>query len=263
MRIPLFQKSKKSKVKRSLATFMSQHFNDKEGWMFNEDDLELLIDLVQYIRPEHPNRTVLVDLTEFLTFLDHNPNFRKELAVYLKQILHQKKFNLTITDAGILQDVDFLYEVRRRLYAKILPNQPQRDKLEFVLNQVFYLSSDIVWVKKIPFEQLQKLFQMLEFGSIYESVEPFSALSELMNAMTLITQRIGGRAMETDVLKMVPEYDGIESPFTAFEKELLMIEERIKTETPHFLTSDDISYKQLLVFHKQCEEFIDNAFKNS
>ena len=140
MRIPLFQKSKKSKVKRSLATFMSQHFNDKEGWMFNEDDLELLIDLVQYIRPEHPNRTVLVDLTEFLTFLDHNPNFRKELAVYLKQILHQKKFNLTITDAGILQDVDFLYEVRRRLYAKILPNQPQRDKLEFVLNQVFYLT---------------------------------------------------------------------------------------------------------------------------
>ena len=263
MRIPLFQKSKKSKVKRSLATFMSQHFNDKDGWMFNEDDLELLIDLVQYIRPEHPNRTVLVDLTEFLTFLDHNPNFRKELAVYLKQILHQKKFNLTITDAGILQDVDFLYEVRRRLYAKILPNQPQRDKLEFVLNQVFYLSSDIVWVKKIPFEQLQKLFQMLEFGSIYESVEPFSALSELMNAMTLITQRIGGRAMETDVLKMVPEYDGIESPFTAFEKELLMIEERIKTETPHFLTSDDISYKQLLIFHKQCEEFVDKAFKNS
>ena len=63
MRIPLFQKSKKSKVKRSLATFMSQHFNDKEGWMFNEDDLELLTDLVQYIRPEHRNRTVLVDLT--------------------------------------------------------------------------------------------------------------------------------------------------------------------------------------------------------
>jgi hypothetical protein len=40
----VFLKLKKSKVKRrSLATFMSQHFNDKEGWMFNEDDLELLI----------------------------------------------------------------------------------------------------------------------------------------------------------------------------------------------------------------------------
>lgn len=263
MGIRLFYKTKKSKVKRSLATFMSQHFNDKEGWMFNEDDLELLIDLVQFFRPEHPNRTEKIDLTEFLTFLDHNPNFRKELAVYLKQILHQKKFNLTITDAGILQDVDFLFEVRRRLYAKILPNQPQKDTLEFVLNQVFYLSSDILWVNKIPFEQLQKLHRMLEFVSIYDDVEPFTALSELMNAMTLITQRIGGRAMETDVLKMVPEYDGIESPFTAFEKELLMIEERIKTEKPHYLTSDDLSYKQLLVFHMQCEEFVAKAFKNS
>ena len=263
MGIRLFKKSKKSKVKRSLASFMAQHFNDKEGWMFSENDLELLIDLVQFFRPEKPKTAENIDLSEFLTFLDHNPNFKKELAVYLKQILHQKKFNLTITDAGILQDVDFIFEVKRRLYAKILPNQPQRDTLEFVLNQVFYLSSDIIWVKKIPFEQLQKLHQMLEFGSIYENVEPFTPLSELMNAMTLITQRIGGRAMETDVLKMVPEYDGIESPFTAFEKELLAIEERIKEQKPHYLTSDDLSYKQLLVFHKQCEDYVDKAFKNS
>jgi site-specific recombinase len=242
---------------------MSQHFNDKEGWMFSEDDLELLIDLVEFFRPEKPKSIENIDLTEFLTFLDHNPNFRKELAVYLKQTLHQKKFNLTITDAGILQDVDFIFEVRRRLYAKILPNQPQRDTLEFVMNQVFYLSSDIIWVKKIPFNQLQQLHKMLEFGSIYENVEPFSALSELINAMTLITQRIGGRAMETDVLKMVPEYDGIESPFTAFEKELLTIEDCIKEEKPHYLTSDDLSYKQLLIFHKQCEDYVDKAFKNS
>lgn len=263
MGIRLFNRSKKTKVKRSLATFMSQHFNDKEGWDFREDDLELLIKLVQFFRPEHPKRVDKIDLTEFLTFLDHNPNFRKELSVYLKQILHEKKFNLTITDAGILKDVDFFYEVRRRLYAKVLPNQPKTDTLEFVLNQVFYLSSDSIWVKKIPFEQLQKLHSMLEFGSIYKNVEPFTALSELMFAMTLITQRIGGRAMETDVLKMVPEYDGIESPFTAFEKELLAIEERIKSEAPHYLTADDLSYKQLLIFHKQCEEFVDKAFKNS
>jgi site-specific recombinase len=259
----LFKKSKKSKVKRSLATFMAQHFNDNDGWLFKEDDLELLIDLVQFFRPEHPNRIETIDLTEFLQFLDHNPRFRKELAIYLNQILNQKKFNLTITDAGILQDVDFFFEVRRRLYAKVLPNQPQKDTLEFVLNQVFYLSSDSIWVKKIPFEQLLQLHKMLEFKSIYKAVEPFSALSELLFAMTLITQRIGGRAMETDVLKMVPEYNGIESPFTAFEKELLMIETRIKTEKPHFLTSSDLSYKQLLVFHQQCEVFVDKAFKNS
>jgi hypothetical protein len=98
MKMRFFSKTKKSKVKRSLTLFMSQHFSDKEGWMFNEDDLELLIDLVQFIRPEHPNRLEKIDLTEFLTFLDHNPNFRKELAVYLKHILYQKKFNLTITD---------------------------------------------------------------------------------------------------------------------------------------------------------------------
>lgn len=263
MSFKLITTPKKPLAKRSLAAFMAQHFNDHEGWIFNDDDLELLIDLVQFIRPEHPNRVDKIDLTEFLTFLDHNKNFKNQLSNYLKHILHQKKFNLTITDAGILQDVDFFFEVRRRLFAKVLPNQPQRDTLEFILNQVFYLSTDIIWVKKIPFNQLQELFSLLQFESIYDNVATFSALSELINAMTLITQRIGGRAMETDVLKMVPEYDGIESPFTAFEKELLLIESRIKNEKPHYLTSDTVSFKQLLIFHKQCDQFVDKAFKNS
>ena len=32
--------------------------------------------------------------TALATISETNPNFRKELAVYLKQILHQKKFTL-------------------------------------------------------------------------------------------------------------------------------------------------------------------------
>jgi len=263
MGFSVFNKTKKPIIKRSLGAFMAQHFNDQEGWIFKDDDLELLIDLVQFFRPERPHAIEKIDLTEFLIFLDHNPNFKKQLSIYLKQILHQKKFNLTITDAGILQDVDFFFEVRRRLVAKILPNQPQRDTLEFVLNQVFYLSTDSIWVNKIPFEQLQALYKLLEFTSIYDTVDRFSPLSELMNAMTLIMQRIGGRAMETDVLKMVPEYDGLESPFTGFEKELILIENRIKNQNPHYITSDDESFKQLLILHKQCDNFVDKAFKNS
>lgn len=47
--------------------------------------------------------------------------------------------------------------------------------------------------------------------------------------MTILIQRCNGRAMDTEVMKMVPEFDNLESPFSGFEKELLEIDNEIKT----------------------------------
>ncbi|MET0760059.1 MAG: recombinase, partial [Flavobacterium sp.] len=157
----------------------------------------------------------------------------------------------------------FIFEVKKRISAKILPYQSQKDTLEYVLNQVFYLDNDTVWINKIPLHQLEELYGILKFKSIYETTEPNSSLSELLIAMSLITQRISGRAMETDVIKMVPEYDDYENPFSAFEKELFRIQDRIRKSENHYISSNDLSYRQVLVLHKQCEDFVDKAFSNS
>lgn len=253
----------KSKSKPTISSFIASHFNENEDWRENEDDLELLITLIRFIRPLKPKKVEVVDLSDLLFLLRSNTTFRTGFSIYLKAILCHKKFNKTLSDAAILQDVDFIFEVKRRIFSKILPNQPQKDTLEYVLNQVFYLSTDTVWINKIPKEQLEALYSLLSFDSLYNATESLSPLSELLVAMTIITQRISGRAMETDVIKMVPEFDGFESPFAAFEKELLEIEERIKTSERHYIKQDDLSYKQLLVLFKQCEEFVEKAFSNS
>ena len=74
---------------------------------------------------------------------------------------------------------------------------------------------------------------------------------------------MSGRAMETDVIKMVPEYDDLESPFVAFENELNSILSKIRKSEPHYIVSEDLNYKQLIILHKQCEEYVDKAFGNS
>jgi site-specific recombinase len=128
---------------------------------------------------------------------------------------------------------------------------------------VFYLSNDSVWIEKIPFNQLEELYVLLGFKSIYISLESNSVLSELLTAMALITQRISGRAMETDVIKMVPEFDDFESPFAAFEKELYLIQDTIRSAEAHYISEDNLAYAQLWVLHAQCEEFVKKAFHNS
>lgn len=259
MKFPKFRP--KSKI--TAAKFLENHCAENVSWQKSEDDLEILVDIVRLIRPKNPKKVQTVDLSDLLSFLKMNTACNRQFSNYIKGILHQKKFNKFLSDAAMLQDVNFFRELRARLSAKILPNQPQKDRMEYVLNQVFYLASDRIWIEKIPTEQLEELYTILEFDSIYKSTEPDSPLSEMMFAMNLITQRISGRAMETDVIKMVPEFDDLESPFTAFEMELLQIEERIRSTVVHFISSEDLSYRQLLVLHKQCEEFVDKAFSNS
>lgn len=253
----------KVKSKPTLAGLLTEFFGESESWRETDDNLEPLIQLIRLVRPLKIKNVETVDLQEIISFLKENYACRKQLSIYLAEILKDKKFNKILSDAAILQDVDFIFEVKKRIFAKFLPYQPQKDTLEYILNQVFYMDNDPMWISRIPSSQLEELDGLLKFQSIYKSAEPNSVLSEILVAMHLITQRISGRAMETDVIKMVPEFDDYESPFSAFEKELFQIEDKIRNSEKHYIQSDDLSYAQLLVLHKQCEEFVEKAFHNS
>jgi len=243
--------------------FLSHYFDENQSWRNGNDDIEVLVELIRLVRPKKIKEDEIVDLQGIIIFLQTNECCRINLSRFIQDILKNKKFNKILSDAAILQDVDFIFEVKKRIFAKILPYQPQKDTLEFILNQVFYLASDAVWIKNIPFAQLKEFFSVLGFGSIYESTKPYSSLSEILIAMSLLTQRISGRGMETDVIKMVPEFDNFESPFVALEKELTQIQDRVRNSEIHSIKSDDLSYRQVLVLHKQCVEFVSKAFQNS
>ena len=253
----------KTKSKPTLLELLICYFDENQSWRNKEDDLEALVRLVALLRPSKIKKLQTIDLREIISFLEENESYRAQFSVYIKEVLKDKKFNKILSDAAILQDVDFIFEVKKRIFSKFLPYQPQKSTLEYVLNQVFYNRNDALWVNRIQSGQLAELYTLLEFKSIYETVEPNSSLSELLIAMSLITQRISGRAMETDVLKMVPEFDDFESPFGAFEKEILQIGDKIRNSDLHYIKADDLSYAQVLVLHRQCEEFVDKAFHNS
>lgn len=233
------------------------------GEIYAQDELLFLIDLVQIFRPKSVKNIKRVSIEELLTYLTQNPSDALAFTRYLKSLLANRKFSRMISDAGILQDSDFMYEVKKRISAKILPFQPDKDTFEYILNQVFYRHTDSEWINKIPEGQLLSLFDILQFHDIFHSTKDHSVLAELMASMGLITQRMSGRAMESYLIRMVPEYSHFESPFLAFENEFLLIEYNLREGNIHYLTPDDLNYKQLLILHKQCLDFVSQAFKNS
>ncbi len=240
------------------------YFNDLQTWKEEEDAIDILVALVNTIRPKKPKEIELVSISNVLQYFTQNSTQKANFINYIHQLLDKKNADFILTDAGILQETDFFYEVKKRIFAKVLPFQAPKKSLQYVLNQIFYLDSDPVWINKIPKIELEELFDLFEFNTIYNSSAENSPLHEVLQAMDLLSQRSSGKALESEVLKMVPEYDKLESPFSAFEKELAAIQNTIKQKEANFhITSSDINYKQLLVLYKQCNEFVEKAFQNS
>lgn len=251
------------KIKSQIT--LEQLFEKNLTHVVNEsrNDLYFLVDLVHLFRPNNPKAVEEVSISKLINFLKENPSQKNFFNNYLTAILKNRKFTNFLSDAGILQNTDFIYEVKKRIFAKILPFQPQEDTLEFVLNQVFYRSSDAIWVTKIPQEELKELFELIDLSDIYASTNENAPLSEIMSSMGLLSQRMSGHAMDSEVIMMTPEYSNQESPFVALEKELYTIFNQIRTFEKHYISSDNENYKQALVLHKQCDEYIDKAFNNS
>ncbi|MHC5202046.1 recombinase [Myroides sp. LJL119] len=234
-----------------------------DGKVYASDDLSFLVDLVHIFRPKNIKKIQRVSIDSLLVYLQAHKVQRVALENYLKELLTGRSFSRMVSDAGILQDSDFFYEVKKRLWAKVLPYQPEINTQEYILNQVFYKQTDAQWIDLIPMDQLLTLFNLLNFHDVFSSIEDDCPLSELLTSIGLITQRMSGRAMENYIIRMVPEYSHLESPFLALENEFMDVEHSIRAKKFACLVKDDINYKQLVVLHKQCLEFVSQAFKNS
>ncbi len=232
----------------------------KDGAVAKHTGFLLLYDLVRYFRPKRVSHNI--SLLELIGYLQENPEQCKILGAYIKDLLSGRQFGRMISEVGILQDSSFFYELNRRFLAKILPFQPEKDTLQYILNQVFYLQTDYLWIERIDRKEFRVLFELLGFHDLFAQEEhQHNSLTQLCEAIGLITQRMSGRTLESDIIYMVPEYSYLESPFLSFEREFDSMREPILQGEP--LNEENLNYKQLMVLFHQCQDFVQQAYKNT
>ncbi len=224
--------------------------------------VDFLVLLVDIIRPKHTNLLYKIDIQFLLDYLHAAPKELESFQLYLKRILASKDFDQLISDTGIISYADFFYELKKRIAERYLPFQPSKSTLQYILNQVFYKPRDADWIATVSQEQVDELLCLCGFETIYDDETGFGMI-EILYGLELLVQRITGRAMETDVNKMVPEFQNFDSPFIAIMREFTELNDRILQSDNKFISSDDLTYKQILVLHKQCESYIETAFDNS
>src|SRR5690606_33549125 len=136
---------------------------------YSANNLEFLVDLVAYFRPEKIDKDKPVSIRPLLDYLNENTVRRYAMSVYLQNVFQNRKFTTILTDSGIIRDAYFLREVRERLSSKILPEQPEPDTLQFLLNQVFYKQRDFEWVQEIALSEINELIVLLDLNTIYNN----------------------------------------------------------------------------------------------
>jgi site-specific recombinase len=246
--------------KKNIRSILEVNLKGEEQ---DEKAIELLGDLVDHFRPSNPEAVRVVSIKELIVLIEQDQNLLASLKSLLYKTVKGKRFTRILTDTGILKDNRFFGEVKGRIFSKFLPKQPDKDSLEYILNQLFYKSSDIIWIKKIPNSEIQHVVALLQLDTVYANINENSPLSEVLNALNIIIQRISGKALEEDILDMVPEFEDLQSPFEGFEQELNQIENQLRKSEMNWLEPEDPGYRQLNILLKQCYNFVDKAYENS
>ena len=238
-----------------------------ETYMHSSDyeDIDFVFDVVNYFRRKSKNKKSPLNIDELITEIKHKP----DSIVFFKEKLHNvfanKQKVILFTDAGLLNSVSFFKELRRRISRQLLPDQPSEENIQYVLNQLFYRPSDVKWVHQIPLDNWKELFEILAVSTFYEDSESKTTSKQILLAIMILSQRMGGLALQTDVRRMVPEYAHLNSPFIALDDELNNLARTLSKEDKPYLYIQDheLDYKQLNILAGQCEDFVNKADANT
>jgi putative site-specific recombinase len=238
-----------------------------ETYMHSSDyeDIDFVFDVVNYFRRKSKNKKSPLNIDELIAEIKHKP----ESIAFFKEKLHNvfanKQKVILFTDAGLLNSVSFFKELRRRISRQLLPDQPLEENIQYVLNQLFYRPSDVKWVHQIPLYNWKELFDILAVSTFYEDSESKTTSKQILLAIMILSQRMGGLALQTDVRRMVPEYAHLNSPFIALDDELNNLARTLsKEDNPYLYIQDhELDYKQLNILAGQCEDFVNKADANA
>jgi len=231
--------------------------------LYKGDDTELLARLVQAVRPDAVSRKAgkVPRFDALLTLLANNEELRQGLADHLLRLLHDKRLSSTLLDSGMPQG-DLWYELRQRLIYKVLPYQPERNTIEHILVNVFYREGDGDWVAALDEKECIRFMELMGAEGLDRAAVNDHWIQELLFTSKALALRIAGRAFDTGVLRMVPEYASLDSPFVALEAEL---DEYLDGLGQGTVSRDraDPAYRHVLVLLRQGEELIQRAYRNS
>lgn len=201
------------------------------------------------------------DFTEVLNFFRNNPNYTENFKYYIHHIFEGRPFNLSLTEANILSENAFFPELKKRILNKILPPVENEKTVWYMVDNISLTpKADLKYLHNLPENEINELLKIL---GVTDFITKAKVKREMIFAMSILSWRATGMAMEVEVVRMAPQYRNFDNPFLALQNELEGLAEDLEKNADLQLHSRDSRYKQIKIYTEQCLEFVTIAFKNS
>ena len=220
-------------------------------------DRQLLIDLVQWIRPAAPanGEEAAANLAGLIRLLEENEAYRLALRDAIYDAFANRNSVRAFTELGVQSFRGFFSETWRKLSYKFLPPSYPENGLMQDLYHVFRDKHDYRWVEGIPTAAWARLFEVLGYEEPHTLPPGHPALKQLLNCILVLSQRITAIGLEPEIVEKLPEIELFDSPFMVLSREISAYLEQFND--PDFARdTENQDYRHIVVMIAQCEAYI-------
>ena len=178
----------------------------------SQGGLDALVSFFSVIRPHRGHRNATANLTALTATLRERPIVLTSLQHALLSQLVRTDLSPALMESGMPLARGFWQELFGRLRHKLLPPlQPENDFL-YVLNRVFFRSSDYIWVEDIPRSDWIAFFECLGLSL---HIDDRRILRQLLLSLNTLSFQVAQLGLEKEVLNYMPEQNREENPFVS------------------------------------------------
>lgn len=230
----------------------------------NSDRIDLLVDLVDCLRPRHrwvwQNADDPAQAVRTLTqLLKGNPSQAWALRRYITTLLEHRRHTSLYSDIGILSNDGFVTELKRRITYRFLPPALNDLYLSDALDQVLYDEEDHAWIRMVPNADWMELFDVVADAPPPQDATPdrarYVTLMGLLDAIRTLSCRICALGLEPRLVHSYSEIEDFDSPFLMQNIEV----NRYLDEYGRYLdgkSAQPEDARHLLVMLDQCGEVV-------
>ena len=205
--------------------------------------IEFLVELVKKIRPSRARNIAEAELKfqTLLSQLNEDPSLLFSLRKTLLSQFMDSNIIPALTESGVVSSRGFIQELIGKLKHKIIPSIQSPDDFLFVINRVFYVKTDYLWVEGINQDLWKKFFEIL---GIRINLTEAGLIKQLQKSLMILSYRIGTLGLEKEIADKFAENELGLQPFLGQNRQVIFYTDRCEgkqiTEEGHLVLNEII-----------------------
>jgi len=228
---------------------------------------EALRTFVDSVRPAN-DAACSQGLDSLLVRIRAHDGDRAVLTAAVASLVGGSKHVSLYADAGILPPTGFVSEMYRRISHRLLPDVSDSAYLRDTVEQALHHRRDDTWLTKVPPAQWRELITLLTpANATARAALALHIDTELRNAVNVLSLRLAGLGLDSELLRVYPQIEDFDSPFLTQNKEiqrwLALTAARIEHGAPTSDDARDADAMHAIVLLDQCRAILDRARKKT